>query len=149
MLRAGVGLLSPTLFAPASLQAVQQVIAVAQQQCLATKATPKAKKADAPKSTAGAKASKTAKKTGADARPLSGYNLFVKERTAAVLASSPPPAGTRTATHVVKILAQDWKALTDAEKAPYLDRAAAFKQDTMQVGHRARPVSKGHNGQKA
>lgn len=137
MLRTGFGLLSPTLFAPASFQAVQQVVAVAQQQCFATKqATPKAKKDVTPKSTAGAKASKPAKKTGADARPPSGYNLFVKERAATVLASSPAPSGTSTAAHAVKILAQNWKSMTDAEKAPYMNKAAALKSDTMQVGGR-------------
>lgn len=126
--------MSPAFFAPASLQAVQQVVAVAQQQCFATKqATPKAKKAVTPKSTAGAKESKPAKKTGADARPPSGYNLFVKERAAAVLKSSPAASGASTAAHAMKILAQDWKNMTDAEKAPYLNKAAALKSDTMQV----------------
>ena len=57
-------------------------------------------------------------------RPLSSFLLFSNERRAAVRAALPhgAPIG-----DVARELGAQWRALSDAEKQPYKDQAAALK----------------------
>lgn len=108
--------------APTSvLPAVQQVLGVAQQCCYATK-----KQASYVEDATKAKAKKEKSTTKAPSkRAPSAYNLFVKEMSASISSG--------TAADRVKRLAQDWKTLSAADKAPYESQAAALKEENAQV----------------
>lgn len=98
--------------------AVQNVLAQ-QCCCFASKTQPpylKDATAKAPKPKT--KTTKTIKQK----RPPSGYTLFIKDRGAG---AAGPGMFTR--------LAQEWKGLSEAQKAPYLSQAAALKAETQQV----------------
>jgi hypothetical protein len=103
-----------------ALPAVQQVLGIAQQCCFATK-KPASYVEDATK----AKAKKEKSTKAVSKRAASAYNLFVKERSASITSG--------TAADRVKRLAQDWKALPAADKAPYESKAAALKEEHAQV----------------
>lgn len=124
MLRAGLSLLAPGTFATA-LPAVQQCLGAAQQCWYATKASKAApyEKDAQPKPP---KAKKD-KKDSTKQRTPSAYILFIKDRATAMKASG-------TAADMVKKLAAEWKAMTDADKALYMNEAAAIKSRIQQVG---------------
>jgi hypothetical protein len=60
-------------------------------------------------------------------RKLSGYNVYMKENTKfqRALVNSEMPNETKTvqARETTKRIAQQWKAMTDAEKAPFISKA--------------------------
>jgi hypothetical protein len=124
MLRAALSLLAPGTFATA-LPAVQQCLGAAQQCWYATKASkaaPYEKDAQKPPK------AKKEKKVSTKQRPLTNaYVLFVKDRASALKASG-------TAADIIKKLAAEWRAMTDADKAPYMNEAAATKSRIEQVG---------------
>jgi hypothetical protein len=103
-----------------ALPAVQQVLGVAQQCCYATK-----KQASYVEDATKAKAKKEISTKVASKRAPTAYNLFIKERSASITSG--------TAADRVRRLAQEWKTLPAADKAPYESEAAALKEEHAQV----------------
>lgn len=136
MLRAGLALINPSaLSAAAALPALQLLRggAVQQQCCFATKAkkaaaapyVEDAKKSKAKKKEVKAAAPKAAAKEGTKRAP-SAFNMYVKAHASSISSG--------TAADRMKRMSQEWKTLSDADKAPYLQQAAAAKAETAKVG---------------
>ena len=82
------------------------------------------------------KEKKVAKKAEGPKKPLTSYFLFVKEKTASVKETHPDMASK----DVAKTLGGMWKSLSDAEKLPYTEKAAADRA-RYQAEKEANPVS--------
>merc|ERR1711964_429859 len=73
----------------------------------------------------GGKANKELKKMTPNMpkRPLAGYFLFTKSARARITAANPGFAITK----IAKLMGDEWKKLSDAEKAPFQEEAKALK----------------------
>jgi hypothetical protein len=134
MLRSGLDLIAPSaLSAAAALPALQLLRGGLQQRFAST--TKKAKKPAAPavqdakKPKAKKEDKPAAKATSKDVikRPPSAFNLYVKAHSGAISSG--------TAADRMKRLSQEWKTLSDTDKAPYQQQAAAAKSETAKVGN--------------
>merc|ERR1719204_1436720 len=72
---------------------------------------------------------KAPKDANAPKKPLSSYFMFTRDRRVALKAENPDMKVTELkVTQIAKELGKRWKALSDADKAPFVAKAAAAKK---------------------
>lgn len=115
----------------ALLPAVQQAFSHMHTAELATKAkqTPPYLKEVKKEQTKPAK--KKVKKLDKPPRAVSAYIFFIKDQASA-------RKGEGKASELMKVLAQEWKSMTDKQKQPYQDQAAASKAESTAAKEKAK-----------